>query len=126
MSVATPTAPRSINPARLALVAALLAALFAGALLLGRSGADVPAATGPVLQEEAPGGTLPVSSPPESAALPRLRRPAPEPTSAQAPPPTTGSSPPAAPATPITPTTPTQPAPSGGSNGGDGGSIIIG
>jgi hypothetical protein len=122
MSVATPTAPRSINTVRLMLLGALLAALFAGALLLGRSGASAPGATGPVLQRDAPGGSQRVSSPPASAALPRLRHPAPKPTAVVKAAPTTVA--------PITPVAPTTPAPStggsGGGGGGGGGTIISG
>jgi hypothetical protein len=126
MSVATARPTRPVGPARLLLVAALLAALFAGALLLGRSGGHVAGATGPALQHGASGGSLPVDSPPASAALPRLRHPAPKPTAVQAPPTTIA---------PTTPVAPTVPAPStggstgggsGGGGGGGGGVLISG
>jgi hypothetical protein len=122
VSVAAAEPGRSASPVRLLLVAALLAALFAGALLLGRSGGHAAGVTGPVLQHGTPGGSVRVSAPPESAALPPLRHPAPKPTPAVQAPPTTIA--------PVTPVTPTTPAPStggsgGGGGGGGGGGVLI-
>jgi hypothetical protein len=110
------------------LAAALLAALFAGALALGRSGAGAATAIGPVVQHDsASGATRSVAAPPATAALPRLRHPAPKATPAKQPAATAAPFTPAPTAVaPTTPVAPTSPAPSGGGGGGGGGVLISG
>lgn len=107
------------KPAGAALIALLVAALFAAAFVLGRSGRDpakAPGPAGPVLQAgPGPYDSPPVAAAPASVPLPKLARPKPTPVSTAGPAAVTPATPPApvapvptsvAPAAPAVPVTP--------------------
>jgi hypothetical protein len=121
----------SSTPARLGLLALLVAALFAAALLVGRAGnSSSTFPSGPVSFQLSTGSPA-IAAAPAASALPKMRHPPapkPKPTTTAAPAPSAPvasspvvSPPASAPVVPVTPA-PSTPAPS---SGGGGGTVII-